>query len=816
MLLRYAQIFSLAWLMTAVILLQGACHLYSQSMVSGLVKAKDDKPVEFANALLLHHADSSLFRGSIADADGRFTIANIPAGSYFLKVAMTGFVDYYSEGFEFQNETDSRDFGAIELQEDVVLMNAVEVVAKKPLFEQRIDRMVVNVANSITSSGSNALEVLERSPGVLVNHQNNLISLAGKNGVVVMINNRVQYMPPEAVVSMLEGMSADNIERIEIITTPPAGFDAEGNAGYINIVLKSNIGEGFNGSIGANFGVGHGTAGGANLNFNYRKGIANFYGDYTYLRDAQEQVFAFYKRILLNGDMLETDTKSVRDPLRNDHHARLGLDLQITKSTVLGVLASAYDTKWTMDAINTTLISRNEIPDTNILIDNYELNQWKHLGGNANLQHTFAEGKVLSFNADYLWYEDNNPTQYHNQYSDGEFQPLYDNYTRSKKLTPIKVFAAKADYIAGIGKNIKMETGVKLSSSLFTNDVGVDYLQNQNWVPDPELTAKYELDEEILAAYGSLESPLGKGYTMKAGLRYEYTTSELGSQEQQRIVDRQFGEFFPSVFLSKELSEHYTVTASYSKRITRPTFNDMAPFVIFIDPYTFFSGNPALQPSIAHKVGLGFNLKTVVINLDYTNEDSTIARFQSSIIPGTNKQLLFAENLKNTKTIALTLSVPFTPVKWWNMYYNFNFNYQEASRHFEGQDNTYTSGAGAFFSSQTFTISKSLTFEVNAFYSAGGLFGIVKMNSIGSVNAGIQKKFDKTGGTLRVGYDNIFNTMKFVGEVDLPDLNQFFRASLQFGQPTFKISYSQNFGNQSVQGKRERGTGADEERGRIQ
>jgi hypothetical protein len=791
-------------------------HLVSgQSLVTGVVQGDNAEPVAYANVLLLHAGDSTLIKGSVVTDDGSFQLTTISSGTYLLKVAMVGYMDYVSSPFTFSTASETHDAGTITLHEDAVLMNAVEIVAKKPLFEQRIDRMVVNVANSITAAGTNALEILERTPGVVVNHQNDLISLSGKNGVVVMINGRIQYMPAQAVVHMLAGMSSDNIERIEIINTPPAGFDAEGNAGYINIVLRKSADDGFNGNFSLGAGFGHGNQGNANTNFNYRHGKFNLYGDYSYLHEEQEQLFEFYKRILLNGDVVETDTRSMRDPNRNDHNARLGLDIQLSKKTVLGGLISAYNTKWEMDAVNTSLLSRNTVPDTNVLIYNTELNQWKHLGGNLNVQHTFKEGRVLTFNSDFLGYEDNNPTEYHNIYSDGEGNPLFENYTRAHKITPINILATQLDYISGLGKKIKMEAGGKVSFSHFTNDVGVDYLQGSMWVPDPELTAKYDLNEEIYAVYGSLESPLGKGYTVKGGLRYEYTDSNLGSEEEANIVDRQFGELFPSLFLSKDFNENYTLTASYSKRITRPTFNDMAPFVIFLDPYTFFSGNPALQPAIANKIGLGCKLKTVVINVEYAVDDSTIAHFQSSIIPGTNKELLFAENLKDTKTWSLTVSVPVTPVKWWEMYYNMNVSYQVARKYFEDQLSSFEAGGLSIFSSQSFTLSKKFTLELTGFYSTGGLFGIVDIKPTGAVNIGVQQKIGNKGAALRIGYDDIFETLKFSGESDLPEQDQYYLAKLVFQYPTFKISYSQPFGNQKVKAKRERATSAEEERSRV-
>ncbi|MEO5906388.1 MAG: carboxypeptidase regulatory-like domain-containing protein, partial [Saprospiraceae bacterium] len=273
--------------------------LSGQSNLTGTIFDANRESVPYANVLLLTTTDSTLFRGSVAGDNGKFEINNIPSGSYLLRVSMIGYVELHSEIFQLDGNPGTKDFGELVINEDVVLMNAAIVIAKKPLFEQRIDRMVVNVANSITSAGTTALEVLERSPGVMVNRQNDAISLSGKNGVVVMINGRINYMQMDAVVRMLEGMSSDNIERIEIITTPPAGFDAEGNAGYINIVLRKNLEEGFNGSMGGNVGFGKGIQASGNTNFNLRRGKTNFYGDYTYVKKSQDQIFAFYRRILL-------------------------------------------------------------------------------------------------------------------------------------------------------------------------------------------------------------------------------------------------------------------------------------------------------------------------------------------------------------------------------------------------------------------------------------------------------------------------------------------------------------------------------------
>lgn len=789
--------------------------LGAQSNLSGTIRDEKDQPVSFSNVLLLSSKDSTLIRGGVADENGHFEINNVASGAYMLRVAMIGFIDYYSEPFTLNENIPTKDFGLVSLKEDAVLMNAVEVVAKKPLFEQKIDRLVVNVANSITSSGTNALEVLERTPGVVVNHQSNTLSISGKSGVVVMINGRINYMPADAVVRLLAGMSSDNIEKIEVITTPPAGFDAEGNAGYINIVLKKSLDDGLNGSYGASLGYGKGEQINGNLNLNYRQGKINLYGDYSYSRDAALQQFDFYRRILLDGDVLETDTKSHRDPGTNNHNARLGLDYQIDKKTILGLLVDGYDTKWDMVATNTSLISRNGQLDTSILISNIELNQWRHIGGNVNLQHTFSEGKQLTFDANMLGYKDNNPTEYENIYSDGEGNFLFKDQTRAHKLTPINIKVGKIDYTSGLGKKMKIETGIKGTISHFSNDVGVDYKPAQDWVEDPGLTAKYDLNEKILAAYASMETPLVEKITLKAGLRYEYTNSNLGSKEQPDIVDRQFGKLFPSVFLSRDFNENNSLNLAYSKRITRPTFDDMAPFIIFLDPSTFFSGNPALQPATSDNYKIGLRHKSILFSVEYSVEDSSIAQFQSSVIPGTNKELLFAENLKDTKTLNFTLTLPITPVKWWNMSYNILGGTQSTRKYFNGKLTKFDFAGFGLFSTQTITLPANFTFEATGYYGSGGLFGVVLIRGYGAVNIGLQKKFGDNGGTLRLGYDDLLNSQKFSGVSDLKEQNQYFKADLRFSQPTIKISYSQNFGNQKVKSIGEHRSGAEEERGRV-
>ena len=258
-------------------------HAMAQTEIHGSVIDHNGKFVPNANILLLKNTDSSLVKGMFTNEEGQFSFRNIPTGIYIVTSTYTGYSPVYTSSFEVKARGNI-ELGKITLMQENAQLTEVKVAAKKPLMEQKLDRLVINVSNSITAAGNTALEILERSPGVTVDHQNNVISMNGKDGVVLIINGKMSHIPVSAAVQLLAGMPSSNIEKIELITTPPANFDAEGNAGYINIVLKENNNFGTNGSYFASPGYGKGLVEEAGMNINHRKGKINLYGDVSYSR----------------------------------------------------------------------------------------------------------------------------------------------------------------------------------------------------------------------------------------------------------------------------------------------------------------------------------------------------------------------------------------------------------------------------------------------------------------------------------------------------------------------------------------------------
>lgn len=786
--------------------------LQAQIKIRGIVNTEQNRAIAGANVLLLAEKDSELIKGLVTSSTGSFSFDISKSGNYILKVSYTGLKEW-SNLFSVSNKEDI-DAGAIHLIKETVQLKDVTVVTRKPMFEQKIDRMVVNVKNSITSAGGTALEVLEKSPGVVVNRQNNSIGLNGKEGVVVMINGKISRMPADAVVQMLNGMSASNIEKIELITTPPANFDAEGNAGYINIVMATNPNKGLNGSYSATMGYGNGVSPSGALNFNYRNKKINLFGDYSYTWHNPIQDWYFSHSSNIQNVFTQNSSFANRHVRDGQQIAHMGIDLQINPKAIIGCSVGGFNSKWQMDSYNTLSILKDHVPDTSVSIVNTELNQWKHFMGNVNFSYKIKEGENFSADLDYLYYKDNNPNDYINKYFSSTGAALDDEKTRSTKLTPFSIWVGKMDYTKKFSEKVNVESGVKISLSKFTNDVAVETQQQANWIKDPELTAKYNLKENIAAAYATVSVVASAKISLKLGLRYEYTTSLLGTLEKSAIIDRKYGRFFPNVFVSKKLAENTSINLSYSRRITRPTFQQMAPFVIFIDPYTFFSGNSGLQPAFSNVFKTDFLYKSFVLSVSYTSEDQSIADFQPKT-SSSNKQILAAQNLDNIKTVNVSLSLPFTITKWWNIQNNIQGNWQQLNAVFSKGPFTAKQLNFSFNNSHTFILPHNYSMELSGFYRSKGLYGATVIKPRGVLNFGVQKKFADNKSKLRVGIDNILNGGAFIGNINIPSENIYSDVEYRFIFRTVKATFTYNFGRTTVKAKRARSSASAEEQERV-
>jgi hypothetical protein len=351
---------------------------------------KSGLPISDASIILHNAKDSASVNLVTSQLDGTYTIPAV-LGTYYCSISMLGYASKNTPTFEVLDIHSPVNLGTFTLMNDANLA-AFDLVGEKLLYEQQIDRMVFNVEKIITGAGATALDLLQRSPGVMVNRQSNSISMSGKDGVLLMINGKMNRMPKEAVVQMLAGMPSGNIKKIELITTPPANFDAEGNAGFINIVLKKTTDMGLNGSYTLGGGFGRGNLLSGATNFNYRAKNFNLFGDYSYSRRDQENTSSFIQEVLADGQKIGTINNAVRFPsLQRNHSARLGIDWELSKKTILGALITGYDNRYSQAGKTNASFYRNGVLDTLLNMKVTEYNSWKNLGGNLNLTPSYLK-----------------------------------------------------------------------------------------------------------------------------------------------------------------------------------------------------------------------------------------------------------------------------------------------------------------------------------------------------------------------------------------------------------------------------------------
>lgn len=791
------------------------CSYFGFSQIQGSVKDVNNLPLANAQIHLLNQKDSSIVSSSLASEEGTYSITNFSPGKYLIGVNMLGYKPAFSAPFEVKSSNDHIHNGSIIAEQEVLALEDVDVVAKKQVYELKTDRMVINVENSITSSGNTALEVLEKAPGVIVDRQNNSISMNGKGGVMIIINGRQNRMPVNAAVELLAAMNADNVKKIELITTPPAKYDAEGDAGIINIVLKKNDEFGTNGSftLGAGMGVHEKLDGSLNLNHHVEK--VNFFGLYNASYNNLQQKVNGYRVVDQGGSFLETDSKSLREAKLLFQNVRLGFDYTINSKTVLGMLGAGYIRDWDLDAVNDIFYTRDQVITDRSNLKTYETNKWIHYMGNVYLQHHFKEDEILDINFDYLSYDNDNPSNYVISNSGTGENTNMDEGIDVTKSTPIHIGVGTLDYTKQVGSKLKLEAGAKATITRFSNDVAVSYLRQGLWEADDELTNKFKMKEDISALYSTLSYTLNKMISIVAGLRYEYMNTVLNSATEVDILNLHYGKLFPTVYFTNKFNENNSWLFSYSRRIDRPTFNELAPFVVFMTPETFISGNENLLPALSDILKTDFQHKGIILSLTYTDTKNAIARFQPKIVEESNRMYVTSKNLDYQKTYSAVIAFPFTLLKWWKMQNNFLWIYQTIKTDYEGQDLDLNLNNYRINSVQNFTISKTLAAEISGFYQSASFLGISKRKPYGTVDFGLVKKFNNDNSRLSFNVMDIFKTNNIKSTAHIPELNINTRVLLDFDLRFVKLTFTQNFGNTKIKSAGKRQTGSEEERNRI-
>lgn len=790
--------------------------LPAQHKVRGSVKDETGQALPMANVLVLRFTDSLLIKGGLTDAAGHFTIDQIKADSFIISIRLTGY-----KRTDVAVTRQAADTIQVLQVRDIIVprsnsqLKQVEVVEQKPLYEQKIDRLVVNVQQNISTAGGTALDVLERSPGVTVERQQNVISLNARAGVLIMINGKVSRLPMDAIIQQLGSMSAANIQKIELISNPSAQFDASGNGGIINIVMKKPADFGTSGSYNVTLGYGLKEKVGAGVSLNHRADKLSLYSDFSYYRNHTSQRFENSRTVKVGADNMRTATVSDRDPVTTNFSGQIGADYNATKKTTIGGYISGYSNKWVMNADNKVQLQQNGQPTGGIDITNNETNTWQSAGGNLYLSHDIKKGSTFSIDLDYLHYNNNNPTSYYNRYLNASEVLISDSSLKAKKNTPVNIWVGKADYTVAFNDNIDLEAGVKGSYSKFDNDVVLNKLENDRWTEVQGFTQSSVYKESIGAAYVALNTSLSEKTKLNAGLRYEYADVTLDVTGKNSGVNRTFSNLFPTVFFSHNINKQQTIQLSYGRRITRPSFSDLAPFVIFIDPTAYYYGNATLLAAVTDGLKLDYKLKKYLFSFQYSHEANAFAQNQPVIDDVSNIEVLTTLNLKHRNTYSLMFAAPFKLTKWWNLQLNCTGSRRELLTSHLKENFTVSQNYLRLNLVQRFKLPAGYSLELMGVYRSPGIAGISETAAAGAVDMGLQKKIQKDKGMLRLNFSDIFWTNIDKLSLDNPANNLHVNILYKFEPRVIRLNYTYNFGNSKVKKNGERESGAEEVGNRV-
>ena len=779
--------------------------------VSGALLNEQGKPLDYATVSLLRASDSTVVKGALSNDAGVYVFTNIKAGNYIIKASVVGYQKAVSKTFTVPANSSQVTAPALNLRTGSTELKAVTITATKPLIERKIDRTVMNVENSVLAAGNTAMEILERAPGVTVDKDDN-ISLKGKQGVTVMINDKLTYLTAAQLATLLRSTDGNTIKSIEIITNPSAKYDAAGNSGIINIKLKKNAQSGTNGSL---------TIGGAkskywrdnsSLNLNHKQGGLNVFTSLS-RGDNKRGHDIGIDRIITDslGNKTYFNQKSNLPSINHYNNYRLGADYDLTPKHTIGFVVSGYSNSEKDLNDNRTIIGKQfGVPDSSLRTASDIRQTYKNFALNLNDRLKLdTSGQELSIDLDYSKFKNNSNAMYNTDYflPDGSIQHE-PQMLRNQTPSTISIYTGKADYTKPLTKTIKLEAGVKFSSVKTDNDLQAQIFSNGAYINDTTRTNRFIYTEKINAGYLNLNKQFKK-FSVQLGLRAEQTRS-TGNLIGSTPVKRSYLNLFPSVFINQTINDKNEISFSYSRRIDRPGYDDLNPFVYYLDPYTYSQGNAFLNPQYTQNFELNYTYnKTINVSLGYSHTTDAITEL---ILTEGKRSFETHQNLQTQTGYNVNINTPFTITKWWEGNVNATAFYLGfKSDTLAGQK--FNDGQWAFQgrTTQTFKFA-GYRFEVTGDYQSSLTYGIYKIRPRYSVDMGVSKSFMEKKFNIKASCDDIFNIRR--NDLSSQVVNNNFVIKQKNDTRVMRLTFTYNFGNSSIKMRQHR-SGADDEKGRV-
>ncbi|WBL42676.1 outer membrane beta-barrel family protein [Algoriphagus halophytocola] len=799
---------------TLFIYLLGISNLAAKdlSKVSGTVKDQNGQAVPYANVALISTHDGSLVDGAVSDEEGKFLIETGKTGKVKLVISSIGFTAFESEAFELKSGL-VKDFGSLSIQDEMTGLEEVTVKSSRPEIIIEPDKTTVNVEGTVMAEGSNALDVIGRSPGIYVDQDGN-INLNGRSGATVMINDRLTYMSATELANFLRAMPAENIKSIEVINNPSSRFDAEGSAGVINLVLKKNTVDGifgnvqlgslYNGQWLPNTGVALNVKKGkwstnANLNYNHYgrfndleinrnftlpEGVSNFFQD--------SRITSRNKNLFFNGSA----------------------NYEINENQNFAINVQASNSNDTDNSKSLTTIITPGVDDTSFLDSKNDSDgNGNRIFANLHYDAKFDTlGTKLSADVDFTRMNSDSESLLTNmQWSGDDLSNTFDYNILTLNDMYYNIFTAKTDFVKPVGKGT-IETGVKGSWVKSDNNLYLSRSEEEGpYVPDPNSNS-FIYNENVLAAYVSYKGKFSDKLSFQAGLRGEHSDITGNSVTLGEVNNQKYFNLFPSAFLQQKVSDNYQIIYNVNRRITRPNYRLLNPFVYYIDPLTTETGNPNLKPQYSNNFEMNHVIKGAYqFTLGYSEtEDAFMQVFVQDEESRTTTT--YTDNFDKTRNANFQAIVPVDIRQWWATSNMLQVSYNRNKTQI-GEDYLDNSNTSFMVRSQhNLTLPLGFKVEVMGIYIGPQIWGQGEISGFGWVDAGVTKSIMKDKLTISVNGTDLFRTRVIKADIDFAAIDTNFRQYQSNQGIRFTLRY------QFAKGESFRvksSTGSTEERNRL-
>lgn len=779
--------------------------------IAGKLISNEGKAVSFATVSLQRAKDTALVKAVVSDKEGLYELENIAYGNYFIEISSVGF---------------EKTVKPVILDKKQVLLNAtlagaaktlneVVVKSKKPLIEVKADKTVFNVEASITAQGSNALELLSKSPGVLVDNNEN-ISIKGKTGVKIYVDGKMMQLDAKDLAAYLKSINSNDIEAIEMITNPSAKYDASGNAGILNLRLKKNKKYGTNGSVNLGYVQGITPKGNGSVNLNYRDKKINLFSNAGGNIGNYDEKLNLYR---IQGDSI-FDQKSRNTYAGNSYNIKAGADLFADSKNTFGVMATANFNTNTWSGNSNTPIYYKPTGEFVKKLTAFNTIPGNRTNANFNFNYRFADttGKTINVDADYGLFRGTGKSYQPNNYYAGNGSLLYQLIYRNSTPTDIDIYTIKADVEINKWKG-KLGYGAK--SSYVKTDNSFDFYNVVNGTDVKQLSKSnsFSYTENVNAAYINYNRQLNTKWSLQLGLRGEQTNSKGlliradGQTQSDNKVKRNYFDLFPSGALTWTVNQKNTLNLTYSRRIDRPTYQDLNPFENKLDELTYQKGNAFLRPQYTHNVEL---THTFLSMINTTLNYSYIKDYATTITDTANRNATYIQqrNLASQQIIGFNIGAPLPVAKWWNGYVNVWANQQQFKGEYNGNKLNKSYSLYGLYLQNTFNFGKGVSGEISGWYNGKSVWGgtwVVK--PMGGFDVGLQKNIFKDKATIKASVTDVLFTQFWSAKNDFAGV--YIEGSGKNESRTFRLNFNWRFGNNNVKAARDRKTGLESEARRI-